>query len=177
MDCPELIKLKKLSRGFGGDLVQVTEDEFDTLFRTDNCVTSGRFDAPFTSHDLGVDFGRKLVMYSSRCGVVPWPEVIHEMGHIFATSENPLDCDEWEFLGWEWAVCLYIKGDQKVWKDYLADYGVAGVPFVGEGSDFGALSVGTQNRILTDRLARAKAVGLVGPRGRPLSVDLRTCRT
>lgn len=124
MGTTELTKLRNLCQTLGGDLRGMSEEDFDIKFYGKGLKSPrGLYNAPFTHHDLGVDFPRKRVLYSTRCGEIEWAEVIHEMAHVFASTKNPEKCDEWSFLGWEYAVCLYIGGDVEVWKKYMADYG------------------------------------------------------
>lgn len=97
-----LRRLRKLCQSFGGDLVKVDHEEWDSSIQ-----------APFTGWDLGVDYQNKVIYYSDFCmpsrAETVATGIIHEMGHVFACNQEPeYATDEFDFLGWEWAVAKKI---------------------------------------------------------------------
>jgi len=163
----DLSRLRSLCQALGGGLVEMTEEEFDRTFMVGSQKEPvGLTHAPFTDRNLGVDWEGKRVLYSTRWGV-HWPDLIHEMAHIFASVVSPAKSDEWSFFGWEYAMCLYLGGDLGVWKEaqqsYLPPTKVAL-------KAFGSLSSEQQQAILDERLAAAKAAGLVAEDGTPLAI-------
>lgn len=153
----QITKLRSLCKTLGGDLVELTSKQFDHKH------SKTFYECPFARAQLGLDFSKKHVLYTTEHVPPEWPEIIHEMGHVFASKKAPPFSDEWSFLGWEYATCLHLCGDVEVWKRNMSDYNVEHV-------DFGSLSPRKQNALLVERLTCAKRVGLVSPAGVPLTV-------
>jgi hypothetical protein len=157
-------KLRNLAQKWGGKLVELSRDDFDTRFggKDPNNLRypKGLYNAPFSSHDLGIHWAKKQVIYSLPA---EWPEIVHEMGHVFACKKNPGRSDESTFLGWEYAVALYIGGPMNEWDNCMGDYGV-------EGQEYGSLSKAEQQEVLAERLAFAKKKGLIAQDGTPLAI-------
>ena len=67
-------------------------------------------EAPFTS-GLGVVWDEFKIVGTTE---TPWPHLLHEAGHLVATTERPDAAKEFTFLGWEMAVfenlSLSMKG-------------------------------------------------------------------
>lgn len=76
-----------------------------TIERFGGSLIIGEFskdlEAPF-NREVGLNYVDKVI-YARHINVTP-TAVIHEMGHVFASEKEPLDCDEVEFLGWEYAL-------------------------------------------------------------------------
>ena len=68
--------------------------------------------APFGNHELGVNWAKKKIYYSKEC---PWPDVLHEMAHVFASKYLPDQTDEWDFFGWEIGAVKLLKGSITEW--------------------------------------------------------------
>lgn len=147
-----LQKLHQLAERWGGSLVKVTEAEFEAL---DVVV-----EAPFANH-LGVDYKAKKVYYTAdeQMGLL-----IHEMGHVFASSLEPYDSDEWEFFGWEWTVARRV-GCQTEWLHGTRDYGLE------PGNEFGSLSEKEKQELLAERVAHGKTIGIIAKNGVPLCIS------
>ncbi len=82
-----LVDLQAMIERFGGSLII---GEF-----------SRDLEAPF-NRDVGLDYSDKII-YAKHSNVAP-TAVIHEMGHVFASDQEPFVCDEVAFLGWEYAL-------------------------------------------------------------------------
>lgn len=160
----EIQKLRRLARKWGGDLVGVNQKEWDRLKEerlTDR--TRPFHEAPFSSNDLGVHWPSRRVIYS---GKVEWVEVIHEMGHVFATTENPEHVDEYDFFGWEYALVKLIGASIDEWVKHNKDYGVTENGY----SEFGDLSPGKRDELLKQCVAKGKELGIIDGLGRPRPV-------
>lgn len=169
----ELKALRNYARRWGGDLREVTPAEFATLFRDQDPQKHAQYHrAPFSSSDLGVDWGNKQVLYSAR-RPVRWPEVIHEMGHVFACTVIPHDADEAIFFGWEYTLAQRI-GNLRTWIRSNADYVIQA--YDGERvqeddlRDFGKLSSKERESTLKYHVGLSKEHGLIGSRGAPLAI-------
>lgn len=110
----EIDRLGWLCRAWGGKLLVVPEVEFDDLSEA-----PGFSSAPFTSYDLGVLWNEKLIVTVEGAD---WFNIIHEMGHVFA-SPSELG-DEFEFFGWEYLLAQRV-GDVKQWIAGNKDYGIS----------------------------------------------------
>jgi hypothetical protein len=166
----EIQKLRALARRWGGDLVEVSEKEWDRLKETrvshHGPGTRSFHEAPFTGRDLGVHWPSRRVIYH---GEVQWVEVIHEMGHAFATPKDPDSTDELDFFGWEYSLVKAIGASEYEWVTHNKDYGVYGVDEKVQG-EFGDLSPKQQTELLKKLVAKGKELGIIDSRGRPLSV-------
>ena len=154
----QIAKLQKLCKSLGGDLIALSSEQFD------NKRNKTFYECPFARGQLGLDFSKKHVLYA---GPPVWPEIIHEMGHVFACKKAPPFSEEWSFLGWEYAVCLYIQGNIDEWKQNMGAYQVGGI---NDGDEFGPLPDTVQQALLLERLAYAKQHKLVSDEGVPLTV-------
>ena len=153
----QIAKLQKLCKSLGGDLIALSSEQFD------NKRNKTFYECPFARRRLGLDFTKKKVLYADE---PVWTEIVHEMGHVFACKKAPPFTKEWSFLGWEYAVCLYLGGDLSVWKHDMRDYVVEG----DDQEDFGSLSDSAQNELLVERLKHAQQHKLVSDEGVPLTV-------
>jgi hypothetical protein len=160
----EIPKLRRLCRKWGGDLREVTPEEFDQLKDRQGLGKKKPtfYEAPFSHRDLGILWKRKLVIYA---GDVAWVEVIHEMGHVFACRTNPDQSDEFPFLGWEIALVNHIKGNLRLWLAENKDYQTTN-----EGQSLGSMSPLEQGQLVAERLVVARQTGILGPGDRPLAL-------
>ena len=62
------------------------------------------YEAPFTG-GIGVNWKTRSI-YDSRANR-PWPEILHEAGHLLASKVNPKESSAYDFLGWE--ICVAQK--------------------------------------------------------------------
>ncbi len=80
-------------------------------------------DAPFSSADLGIVWRDKRIIYSNRIPVPPC-DLIHEMGHVFASVTAPSDPnnEEVEFFGWEYLIAKLVGVPYEEWRDANRHY-------------------------------------------------------
>ena len=135
-------------------------------FRNDNFSL-----APFAGKKLniGVLYGQQKIFY---CGKFEVSNFIHEMAHVFASAKPPDSSEEFEFLGWEYAVARKL-GCIRAWKKGMAGYGVSACQINGveiDVDEFSQLSHVQVNELLAERLKIAKKNKLVSKTGQPLSI-------
>ncbi len=136
--------LKALASKWGGSVQEVDEDTFDEIEDLEL--------APFTGARLGVVYATKTVYY---CGDVPWVDLVHEMGHVFACNETPEGSQEWDFFGWEYAIVRKLRG-VKLWVRSNSGYIINK-----DGDTFGELSRSERQATLRERVAHAHSTGLL----------------
>lgn len=151
--CAKIETLRKLARGWGGDLREMSAPQMDAMLDAD-----GFWPCPFDSR-LGVLWREKVVLYSNR---PQWPNILHEMGHIFASVLPPPACTEWDFFGWEYAIAHDLRG-VRAWNASNADYSVDG------STDFGALTRREKDDLIVDRILAAENAGLIVD-GKPVAI-------
>lgn len=150
-------KLRELCRQWGGDLVEITEAQYEALVREG---TDEFQPAPFTDKNLGVDYINKIVYYANK----PWYSILHEMGHVFASREEPNRAtNEYDFFGWELAVVKLIGANVDEWVRGNCDYVVTG------DVDLGSLSLDGVAKILEEIEGLARDRGLTVD-GRPVAI-------
>lgn len=164
----ELRKLRSLARAWGGDIVGVTKrawDEIRSQGLSDRVVQF--YAAPFTDRKLGIHWPSRRIVYQ---GEVMWFEVIHEMGHVFATNTPPDNSSEVGFFGWEYALVRHIGADLKVWEDSNSKYGIGSTDTRdGKWTDeFGGLSAEERKKYLEDCVKEGQASGIIDADGRPI---------
>lgn len=166
MDNAECIHLlRKRCKEWGGNLVELSDEEFKTLSRRAGEWAWGSAmwsNAPFSSHDLGVKWTNKEVVY---CGDVQWTEIVHEMGHVFASKNNPDRSSEFDFFGWEHALCLELGLPVQEWIDGNKDY-VVGKTF----EEFGSMTHLEKVKTMQERTCAATKLGLIDERGKCHSI-------
>jgi hypothetical protein len=170
-----LTKLQGYARKFGGQLLVLTEKEFDRKFLKypvhpvwhTMVFKRGFYEAPFVSLParLGVQWARKIVACVPSSGIHPCG-VIHEMGHVFASAKSPDYADEYEFLGWEWAMAERIGMSRAEWQLGNKDYSLE---FKASWSQIGLLTPQGLGRLLADRTRAARKAGLLSAREVPLT--------
>lgn len=93
--------------------------------------------APFTS-GLGVVWDEFKIVGTTE---TPWPHLLHEAGHLVATTERPDAAEEFTFLGWEMAVVEHLGLSMKAFHEANAEYGVT----FGQYYEMGALKFGSKD--------------------------------
>ena len=96
-----LIYLFDLIKLWGGSISMIDNNRtWSLLYR--NCDFS---ESPTSPNSLGINFNKKILYIDSRNNI-SIENLIHEMGHLFASkySPNSNKCDETLFLGWEFSL-------------------------------------------------------------------------
>ena len=165
-----LSRLQDLARSWGGELVETSSEKLKSL-GLDSMKKSKElreyYESPFSdSYSLGILLEEFKVLYVP--GRVHWSDIIHEMGHIFATKMPPYRVDEWGFFGWEYAVAIHVGGELSEWLRNNGDYAVG---VVGGGYlELGGLTSDQRDAMLIERWDFAVQEGLIDSQGRPLAV-------
>jgi len=162
--------LARICRQLGGRLAIISQRAFDTLFdsRIDHrCGGEELSEAPFAdAHGL---WWKKKIVYAVR-GRENVNNIIHEMGHVFASPHHPdCGCDachEWNWLGWEIVLARQIKA-MPTYSYHNARYAL------GESGKYawGKISPARRKKIVAGRIAYARKEGFIGPSG-----ELRSLR-
>jgi hypothetical protein len=142
-----IAKLKALAASCGGSLTEVSKEDFREMESERSLVR-----APFTSELLGINFHTKEVIFAGKVGE---SSIIHEMGHVFATDQEPRYATEWDFFGWEYAMARHIGLPVKTWLNSNADYGV------NDGQDLSTLNDRQICAMIHDRVRVARKAGIV----------------
>ncbi len=146
-----LAALQELARQWGGDVVEVSFD--DPLW--DKLDVS-----PFSAW-LGVDYPNKRVYGTKEADL---GEIIHEMGHVFASRRSTNFSEEYDFFGWEFAVAQKV-GLVGEWLESSGNYSVGCTDF----AEFEVLTPDQQSDLLEERVQYAVSIGLIVD-GEPVSV-------
>jgi len=168
-DCKIIGRLVKLVNEWGGELRLVSEKQYESYCDGSNPEYA---EAPFSSASLGIDWEPKLIVYTAR---VEWFEIIHEMGHVFATTDGAFDDEideEFDFFGWEFLVAKRVKGNLATWIKSQSDYCVTDpepdpeeVKQVSASyihtADFGCLTTKQQTEMIKERIRHAVKRGTV----------------
>lgn len=145
-------KLSRMVRRWGGEVVRLTQEQYYYLGRQ-----AGVSEAPFAV-ELAVNYEKKAIY----CVAPAWYELVHEMGHVFASRKSPRQSNDFDFLGWEWMLARQLKGVRK-WIEGNADYGV------NPEEDLGDLTPIQVRKLLQERLDDAIQQGIV-VKGRAVSI-------
>lgn len=155
----------RLCRQFGGRLAIVSQHSFDDLFVTArrSHLDGELHEAPFTAAH-GLHWNRKIV-YAVQ-GHEKVGAILHEMGHVFATSYHPdhPQCREFDFFGWELTLARQI-GAARAWSQHNQNYCVTDC-----GAEWGTRTSRQKQRIIADRLSCAHKIGILDNSGVPRSV-------
>ncbi len=81
---------------------------------------TGYSEAPFTS-GLGVVWDTFDIITTPE---TPWPHLLHEAGHLVATTERPDAAKEFTFFGWEMAVVEHLGLSMREFYDRNVEYGI-----------------------------------------------------
>ena len=138
--------------------VRVIEREASTAWRTllDERPASWS-EAPFTS-GLGCFWDKFEIIGTTE---TPWPHILHEAGHLVATTERPDAAKEFTFLGWEMAVVEHLGLSMKEFHRSNAEYGVA----FGRYYELGALTFASKDwwKFVGEAQADSRAAKLFHP--------------
>lgn len=127
-------KLNKITQKFRGSISELSDKDWNR-YRNEFRF----YEAPFTNN-LAIIWEEKKIVWKNK--EPPWPHIIHEMGHLFACTDEEYPGsgeDENSFFGWEYLLAKKIKGSIEEWNNDNNDYGCF---FKAEGlcHDFGMLT-------------------------------------
>ena len=105
-----------LDREFG---VTVEERDAETAWQWQHRPAEWS-EAPFTS-GLGVVWDEFKIIATTETS---WPHLLHEAGHLVATTERPDAAKEFTFLGWEMAVVEHLGLSMKEFHRSNGEYGI-----------------------------------------------------
>jgi hypothetical protein len=108
--------LAYLATEFG---VRVIEREASTAWQRQHQPAAWS-EAPFTS-GLGCVWDKFEIVGTTE---TPWPHLLHEAGHLVATTERPDAAKEFTFLGWEMAVVEHLSLSLREFYDRNVEYGI-----------------------------------------------------
>ena len=77
-------------------------------------------EAPFAS-GLGCVWDKFEIVATTK---TPWPHLLHEAGHLVATTERPDAAKEFTFFGWEMAVVEHLGLSMREFYDRNVEYGI-----------------------------------------------------
>ena len=171
-----LEKLSEICRSWGGRILHINKGLFKNFFSWRDAgpgrvLLDDYSDAPFTSY-VGVNHKRKTI-YIAKPDVNPG-EIVHEMGHVFATNKAPEQTEEWVWFGWEFALARKT-GCIKQWMRSCNLYQVGTEALNGSTKDiidFGGLNVKDRRKVLLERLDLALHHKLITSDLEPLSVRI-----
>jgi hypothetical protein len=165
----QLTALAAICRRLGGQLVICeSQDAFFEILDADEDVCMPGTVGSISEY--GIHWRKKIIYAVHDTKHIGF--IIHEAGHVFADRHDPDDakCDEWEWLGWEIVVARRLDA-WSAWSRQNAHYHLGdGIRGVGKGKDWRELSSKARHTIIADRLAHAKKIGLISPRGVPRSL-------
>lgn len=144
----ELATLTEFAKSWGAVVESVPHTEFVKL--EDRPDFS---DCPFDLF-IGVLHREKRVVWSQD-RVPHWTTLLHELGHVLACREAPDVCQEFAFLGWEFAVAQHLGLSIPAWLEGNAYYGVR------SGVELESLDIDEIDELLEDRLTEARRLGLL----------------
>ena len=182
--------LASLCKGWGGELIRLRPKEFDALFHAPEMSEAGLtpwrgwhrprpgyYNAPFTGERLGIQWEKKQVIYS---GLVLWPGIIHEMGHVFMdltyeepwTAPEPGEERDGEFIwfGWEYVMTRKVGGNISQFYDHNVHYGVEWEDGEDNHCDFGHVRDGGQRvlkRFWAHAIEKSKEAGCLDENHQP----------
>lgn len=156
-----LAYLARLCLRWGGELVLMTEPEFRVL-HFGSRMTNGLTQAPDGDHAIDWPNGKVIAVESS----VNPGAVIHEMGHLFLAEGAPATTNELDWLGWEIEMARRARC-YRIWSKENFDYELGDTCGL-MGASWGWLTVAETRRVAADRIAHAKAIGILSQHGEPL---------
>lgn len=146
---PQVAKLTEIVRAWGGNIVQISPEQMGLQEEA-----PGFSGAPFT-RQLGIDWSRKIVYHVD----AHWADLIHEIGHVFATLADPDACQEFDFLGWEFVLAKKIGGSLATWIKKNAEY-VVGLENIAV-TPLRQLKPSDRAYLFRERVATARMNGIV----------------
>lgn len=160
---PVIKRLKSECARLGGRLLIIPLESYKRLEESFKWVDGSPFsDAPFVDWH-GVNWKTKTI-YAVR-GHESVNAIIHEMGHIFADSNDPDHASEWDWLGWEICMAKHARC-WKAWDAGNYNYGVLWENV----RDWGKLTPKLKDKLTKDRIKHAKVRGLISKSGVPLAI-------
>lgn len=149
-----LAYLSRLCRRWAGELLLVTGAEFSDL--------NGRLDSSVHPLDHHAIAKRERLVFVESAFANPGT-IIHEMGHVFL---DDTELDERDWLGWEIALARRARC-VRIWSAQNAGYQV------GDFEDlpwpvWSDLTRDEKRRLVADRIAHARKIGILSPNGVPL---------
>lgn len=156
--------VRQLCTSFGVRLtIKRNENSLDDFFQRHNNYEA----APFSEH-AGIDWNRKCLAISKD---VLFETVVHELGHLVASKREPRSSEDFDFLGWEFAVyrkCAPVLGISgleliRAWQE-VSEYAV------GENKYASNLTNRELYELVRERFLVAREGGLLGPNLEPLSL-------
>lgn len=155
-------RLWELCKAWGGELKFVTEEQHEQLFEADHALARGWHDSPFIDYH-GVNFEEKRVYVVPKRACVG--AIIHEMGHVFATEQEPGPADEYPWLGWE--ICLArLVGAYRPWSEQNAHYGISDHGI----ADWGTATPAQRKMLIRDRVKHGQRIGIIDANEVPLAI-------
>jgi hypothetical protein len=156
---PQIFKrLTKLATSWGAKVVAVERPEpmmaLSTYFRNHRDFYIFTPGAP-----IGLLYRQKKIVYWKDTRP-SWDILLHEMAHLFAVRRNPDTCNEYSFLGWEYALALRLGCARRLmarYKNYWVDYTASGVAY----QAIGDMPMKVKQKLFQSRLAYARRRGLV----------------
>jgi hypothetical protein len=152
--------LSRPCRRWGGELVVLDSDAFQRI----DMSAPGVSLSPDLNH--AIDIPNRCVMADALA-----PDagaVIHEMGHLFLIEGDPPRIYEPDWLGWEIALARRARC-YPTWNKQNATYQV---PFKGGDFEWASITGAARRRLVTDRIAHAKRIGIVSQDDKPLCTRL-----
>jgi hypothetical protein len=158
----EIRKLRSYCRRWGGDLVKITPAQYERISAPTKKFKRF-YESQFSAHDLGIEWLTRRLYYSHRVGPPDWVEVIHEMGHLFATPDNPNESDEYTFFGWEYQLAARV-GDVETWVAGNREYQVP------RNREFGGLTPRARAAVIRRQIKVGQRLGILDAEGNPQAV-------
>lgn len=160
-----LEQLTRLCVDWGGSIRSVNKETMrrllgaDGLLREDGSRVGSFSLAPFVSELIGILWSKKDIYYlDDDLERLPISALIHEMGHVFASTQTPDDAQEFDFFGWELAMADHIGLPRPLWIKENQYYVVTASP----SSDcLGDLPPAEMEALFKERLDLATANGLL----------------
>lgn len=137
--------LQRLARRWGGSLNLVTRETYVNLPYT--------VGASPVEDKHAVDWDHRAVYVVK--GHIRLPNIIHEMGHVFASPHHPgsSKCTEIPWLGWEFLLAKRLN----ILREWYEDYRNYGLGYLWHSHDLGDLTCDERKLVLKKavRLSRA----------------------
>lgn len=155
--------LQRLARRWGGELRLVTMQTYDNLPYT-------ALPSPVEKMH-SVDYEHRTVYVVK--GHIKLPNIIHELGHVFASPHHPnaQKQNEIPWLGWEFLMAKRLRILREWYKDY-ANYGLGSLF---HGYDMDQLTRDELTMVLKKAVRLSRAYGVVKG-NRPIPHPKRRCR-
>lgn len=128
---PKLGVLQRMARRWGGDIVVLDGPAYRELVK---CSKGALLEAPFIDGHC-IDWEKRTVYV--RKSNLRLHAIIHEMGHLFATTIHPDSgrCDELTWIGWEYVIARNLRIVTS-WRESNESYGMG---YLADSCDMGSL--------------------------------------